>query len=232
MTFVGTLAPIKSLVVQPETFARASRGRNRGLGTRRGSSRRVVTKRIADHSEQAVVRLAEIEGIARDEDPDARAKVQHDRSADARLLSQVTSAPLGSSISMSLRTRATTEEWTSLASDTISTKPPALCSRWSPCRSPQLQQASVPIGMPTSYDRARRLKTSRSHRASSGAISLRRFMPARCPGSWELPGVLHATVTVNSAETLIDTRSSYRCHPYGTCTQCWRLASRPQTRTG
>jgi len=60
----------------------------------------------------------------------------------------------------------------------------------------QIHQAGIQMGMPTSSNTARRLSPSRSRRASCAAISLRRFMPARCRGSLELPGVLHATVTV------------------------------------
>ena len=155
----------------------------------------IVAKRIADHRQQTVVRLAAVDRVARDEDPDARWQAQHDRNAATRLLSQVKSMPLCTSISTSLPTRRITTGLGLDASGTSSTKRPDLCPASSPRRSRQLHQDRVPMGIPVSFDSFRRLRPSRSRRASSADISLRRFMPQRFRRSTGRPEVLHATVT-------------------------------------
>ena len=103
------------------------------------------------------------------------------------------SAPAGAAISMSA-TRTTTSPRTAGGNST-STNASAGCRPAESCRRRQHHQDSVPNGIPVSSDNSRRLRPSRSRRASSAVISLRRCMPARCRARLPRPDVLHATVT-------------------------------------
>ncbi len=149
--------------------------------------------------------------------------------------------PLCASISTPLPTRRITEALELDPSGTSSTKRPAPCPASSPRRSRQLHQDRVPMGIPVSFDSLRRLRPSRSRRASSADISLRRFMPQRCRRSTGRPDVLHATVTTGT--TTARTRRSAagrrrrrpapasRTRPAPTRTRLRRAPRLPRRRT-
>ncbi len=82
---------LESLVVQPEAIA-VPLQQLHAIATaveedEQAAVEGIVAKRIADHRQHTVVRLAEVDRVARDEDPDARWQAQHDRNAETRLLS-------------------------------------------------------------------------------------------------------------------------------------------------
>lgn len=156
----------------------------------------IVAKRVADHGEDLVVRLAQVDGVARDEDPDAQRETRHDRSAATRSRSQAMSVPTRASTATLLSRRTTTSLSTRPSATTTSTKARSQPRSAPPtCRNRQLRHNSAPNGMPLSSDSCRKLWPSRSLRTNSAAISFRRRIAAESRLANRLPGLLHATVT-------------------------------------